>query len=61
MTRTAWHPPLQYLSNQKQSKKNKLSYETTIFCWNQDEVEMKSGNTSLSQKPVEITMILEKK
>ena len=31
--------------------------EKQIFCWDQYEVEMKSGNTSLSQKPLEIIMI----
>ena len=58
MNRTACHPPLQYLSNQKQTKKNRPSYETMIFHWDQDEVEMKSGNTSLSQKFVEITVVV---
>ena len=57
----ACHPPLQYLSNQKQTKKNRLPYETTIFCQDQDEVEMKSKNTSSSQKPIEITIILGEK
>ena len=61
MNRTACHPPLQYLSNQKQTKKNRPFYETMIFRQDQDEVEMKSGITSSSQKPVEITIILGEK
>ena len=47
MTRIACHPLLQYLSNQKQAKKNRPSYETTIFRQDQDKVEMKSCHVAL--------------